>query len=144
MAESPVVIALGRRVAELEERQDEAELLLREVRRVFLGAEMDFPAWMRLTKTETRFLQVLMMKDVATKEQILFGLYNDRHIDDQPDAKSVDVYAFKVRKKLSPLGVSIETIWGRGYRLTDSAKARFHELLSMTEPPAEGQRGAHG
>lgn len=50
-----------------------------------------------------------------TKEQLLaatadFGL-DDREI------KIVDVFVCKARKKLDPLGVRIETAWGKGYRI---------------------------
>lgn len=41
---------------------------------------------------------------------------------EEQEIKIVDVFVCKLRKKLKGLGVSIETVWGRGYRLSQ------HEL----------------
>lgn len=52
---------------------------------------------------------------VLTKEQLLEAVTS--FVDDAPEIKIVDVYVCKIRKKLAGLGVSIETIWGSGYRM---------------------------
>ncbi len=36
---------------------------------------------------------------------------------DEREIKIVDVFVCKARKKLKPLGIEIETVWGRGYRI---------------------------
>ncbi len=38
------------------------------------------------------------------------------------EPKIVDVYICKIRKKLTPLGVRIDTLWGRGYALALSER----------------------
>lgn len=53
----------------------------------------------------------------VTRESLMSALYFDRtNPDEMPGDKIIDVLIFKLRKKL-PDGVSIETIWGRGYRM---------------------------
>lgn len=37
---------------------------------------------------------------------------------EEQEIKIVDVFVCKLRKKLQGLGLSIETVWGRGYRLS--------------------------
>ena len=56
-----------------------------------------------------------------TKEMFLNHLYGGL---DEPEAKIIDVFICKLRKKLSANGGHdyIETIWGRGYTLREPAE----------------------
>jgi DNA-binding response OmpR family regulator len=56
---------------------------------------------------------------LRTKEQLLSDGY--WQADEEPEIKIIDVWVCKLRKKLRPLGVNIETVWGRGYRLVMAA-----------------------
>lgn len=62
---------------------------------------------------------------VRTKEQLLNAITS--FVDDAPEIKIVDVFVCKIRKKVADLGVSIETIWGSGYRLMPRAGGPVHE-----------------
>lgn len=57
---------------------------------------------------------------IRSKEQLLVDLYWDEH--EEPEIKIIDVWICKLRKKLRPLGVKIDTVWGRGYRLLPVAE----------------------
>jgi len=64
-------------------------------------------------------LLVLRKGITVTKEMFLNYLYGGM---DEPDAKIVDVFMCKVRKKLATASGGdefIETIWSRGYVLRD-------------------------
>lgn len=58
---------------------------------------------------------------VLSKEMILQQMYTEG-IDDEPEMKIIDVFVCKLRRKLQDAhpdaGAFIETVWGRGYRLT--------------------------
>lgn len=45
--------------------------------------------------------------------------------DAEPEIKIVDVFICKLRKKLAPLGIKIDTYWGRGYALAVAARPRI-------------------
>lgn len=79
------------------------------------------PIEWRLTPAEARVFQHLTSRDVATKQSIMTALYSDR-ADDEVEIKIVDVFVCKMRKKLTPFGVGITTIWGTGYALNDRNK----------------------
>jgi DNA-binding response OmpR family regulator len=52
---------------------------------------------------------------VRSRQALLQSLYQ---LDaDEPNIQIIDVFVSKLRKKLKPLGVEIQTVWGRGYRL---------------------------
>lgn len=62
-----------------------------------------------------------------SREQIMDKLYGGM---DEPEIKIIDVFVFKVRKKISPLGVRIDTLWGNGYALGMQVKPRIIEAAT--------------
>ena len=75
-----------------------------------------------LTSKEYAILELLVMRRgaVLSKENFLDHLYGGM---DEPDAKIIDVFICKLRKKLAQAGVDnlIGTVWGRGYIVRDGA-----------------------
>ena len=74
-----------------------------------------------LTAKEYQMLELLSLRKgmTLTKEAFLSHLYGGM---DEPEAKIIDVFICKLRKKLLAVGGHrIETIWGRGYVLRDVA-----------------------
>ncbi|WDZ77926.1 winged helix-turn-helix domain-containing protein [Ensifer adhaerens] len=71
----------------------------------------------QLTRSELAIFETLYQAkgQVKSKEHLLNAIAS--HVDDAPEIKIVDVFVCKIRKKIAGLGVSIETIWGGGYRL---------------------------
>lgn len=57
---------------------------------------------------------------LITRERLLANLYLVEA--DEPQIKIIDVIVCKLRKKLSPLDVDIQTVWGRGYRYVPAAR----------------------
>jgi two-component system, cell cycle response regulator CtrA len=79
---------------------------------------------LHLTRKEWEMLELMALRKGATitKEMFLSHLYGGM---DEPAAKIVDVFLCKLRRKLSKLTDRnyIETVWGRGYILRDTAAA---------------------
>ena len=81
-------------------------------------------ARVHLTSKEYQILELLSLRKgmTLTKEMILNHLYGGM---DEPDAKIIDVFICKLRKKLAHASGGrnyIETIWGRGYVLRHSTE----------------------
>ena len=79
---------------------------------------------LHLTGKEYQMLELLALRkgSTLTKEMFLNHLYGDL---DEPDAKIIDVFICKIRKKLINASGGqdyIETIWGRGYALREPTK----------------------
>ena len=77
-----------------------------------------------LTAREYSILELLMLRHdaILTKETFLNHLYGGM---EEPEAKIIDVFVCKLRKKLDPYLNSenyIETVWGRGYVLREPNK----------------------
>jgi two-component system cell cycle response regulator CtrA len=76
-----------------------------------------------LTYKEYEILELLSLRKgtILTKEMFLNHLYPEM---DEPEVKIIDVFMCKLRKKLAQATGGrhyIETVWGRGYVLRDSA-----------------------
>lgn len=54
---------------------------------------------------------------LLTKEKLMSDVYWRRQDAEEPDIKIIDVMVCKIRKRLAPLGVVIDTVWGQGYRI---------------------------
>lgn len=89
-----------------------------------LIAVRPLPLEWRLTGQESRVFGVLVNREFATKEAIMAGLYGDRP-DDEAEIKIVDVFICKIRQKLKPFGITITTLWGRGYALPPQHREAF-------------------
>jgi two-component system, cell cycle response regulator CtrA len=78
-----------------------------------------------LTGKEYQILELLSLRKGTTlsKEMFLNHLYGDM---DEPDAKIIDVFICKLRKKLASASGGnefIETLWSRGYTLSEATVA---------------------
>jgi two-component system, cell cycle response regulator CtrA len=78
-----------------------------------------------LTGREFDLLRLLMVRknSILTKELILDQIYGGL---DEPEAKIIDVFICKIRKKLAKLGLTnvVNTVWGRGYTIQDTSGPR--------------------
>jgi two-component system cell cycle response regulator CtrA len=95
-----------------------------------LGLAFDAPPVLELTGKEAKVFGFLMKVPMATKQAIMNALYFDR-IDKEPEIKIVDVFICKLRAKLSPHQLAIETVWGQGYCMPAETKARAQQLIEQ-------------
>lgn len=91
-----------------------------------------------LTAQEARLVVTLKAAAgrVVSKDHLLAQLYQARP-NEIPEIKIIDVFVCKARKKLAGSPFTIETVWGKGYRLVDSARAE-------ASPAAGGPRSPDG
>lgn len=90
-----------------------------------------------LSAAHERVLGLLVASPgVATRERMFTALYGMRD-DGGPDQKIFDVYISQIRKKLTPHGVNISTVWGRGWFMEAEDKAK---VRAMQLPPEGDER----
>jgi two-component system cell cycle response regulator CtrA len=94
-----------------------------------------------LTGKEYETLQLLITRrnDILTKEVILAQLYGGMG---EREAKIVDVFICKIRKKLARAGVDnvVGTVWGRGYTIRDLPDGNDASELPRAAEPAHYAR----
>jgi DNA-binding response OmpR family regulator len=96
-----------------------------------LGTRIETPMVLRLTGQEAKMFGILLKRELVTKQQALDVLYGHLPPEDEAEAKIVDVFVCKMRKKLTPWQIEIETVWGRGYRMPAQSKAAAAALLEQ-------------
>lgn len=124
---------LHRSIAEL---RDENGLLREQVRQLnaLLMPAILFPKSWRLSKQERRCVGSLYASrnGFRTKEALHTAISND--IEVETDEKLVDVIICKIRGKLPDM-VTIETIWGEGYRIPARGRAYIAAALGHPSNP---------
>jgi two-component system, cell cycle response regulator CtrA len=87
-----------------------------------------------LTGKEYSILELMVLRKgmVLTKEAFLNHLYGGM---DEPEAKIIDVFICKLRKKLAGAGADnlIGTVWGRGYTIREPIDDSLAPVL-MAQP----------
>jgi two-component system cell cycle response regulator CtrA len=124
---------LKKQNAALQKRVDDLEYYLEGMERI-LGAKDSHEIWpFHLTPAELRFFGILRAAPgrLLTKEHFWHVLYALRHEDEMPEIKIVDVFLCKLRKKLRPHGVDIDTVWGQGYYLSTENAAKLDQIVKV-------------
>ena len=123
-------------VAALEAENDVLRERIAELEREFgLASEEEVvPLIFGLTESESKIVSLLVKRGSATKEQLLTVVTRDVTGNLPPDIKIVDVYVCKIRKKLQPFGIKIETMWGRGYAMTPESRQSVTRYLNSAAP----------
>lgn len=67
----------------------------------------------------------------VTKEQIYDNVLVD-HAGEGPELKVIDVMICKIRPDMAALGLVIETVWGKGYRLLESDPEMAREIMQAS------------
>lgn len=113
-------------LATIQSLRDQIEVL----EQALIGRD-PMPLVLQLTQTENLVLAFLAQRDQATKGQIMTALYGLRPAEHEiPEQKIVDVFVCKLRKKVVPFGITIETVWGIGYALPPQSKQRLRDLIT--------------
>ncbi len=118
-------------VQTLETQNDELRGRIEQLEEL-LGMRIEAPIEFGFTGAEARLFGLLTRVELVTKEKAMFALYATR-IDAEPEIKIIDVFVCKMRKKLEPYKIEINTVWGQGYRLSPETKARVRQMLDPLE-----------
>lgn len=106
----------------------------------------------QLTALEATVLVPLVKRDEASKASLHAAIQAGRatraHAEvEETDPKMVDVVIHKLRRKLSPHGVEIKTLWAKGYFMDRTMRRLVFDMLNAylsgqtTTPAAEQTDG---
>jgi two-component system cell cycle response regulator CtrA len=102
---------------------------VRQLEEIITGFEPDFPREFQITPSEAQVLRALMLSGMTTKDHLMHVLYGARQ-GDPPRTEVLNVYVCKLRSKLLKFGISIDTVWGRGYAMSPASKAILKYILT--------------
>jgi len=100
-------------------------------------------AW-RLSRTEECLIRAIRAvgPNVLHHERAMLTLYG--MWDEVPCQKIIDVWICKLRRKLqhAQAQITIETIWGRGWRMSPESCARFDAIVAADRAQWDSERAA--
>lgn len=114
-------------VDKLEDENDVLRARIANLEKLLLSHAPSVPIEWQLTASERLVFSTLVSRERVTKDQIMAALYRDLHRD-EAEPKIVDVFICKLRRKLKPFGIKIETVWGVGYYLDPLQRAEFSKI----------------
>lgn len=111
------------------ERAEEAEEALRQARAALAAEGPGLPSAWRLTGRESFVFGLLLARPLVSKPLFVMAMEGaDAHWRAGPNI--LDVFICKLRDKLAPFGLQIETVWAQGYRLSPETKAAVRGLAA--------------
>lgn len=128
MLRSASAITTGRPVEdddELQRLRDENETLrfrIRDLERNAFGDVLLFPPEWKLTNVERRILSVLTKRRLVPHDALVEAVYRDSEI---PMSNSLSCHLARLRQKLDPLGLYIETQIMVGYWVSQETQQRL-------------------
>jgi hypothetical protein len=102
----------------LEAENDELRARIAELEEA-LGVATLPPPLFGLTSQEAVMFGVLLKTANPRKSTFMTALYSNE-ADDPPEEKIIDVFVCKMRKKLQPFGITIDTSWGEGFSMPEA------------------------
>jgi hypothetical protein len=126
-------LALRMEVVNLRQWLADATALIKELQSPVsdTGAAFAYDRLVHLTLQEMRILTGLVTHGRMSKDRLYNELYGNR-LGEGPEPKIIDVFVCKLRAKLRPHGVEIETRWGHGYEMRPEMVARLNALAGVT------------
>lgn len=116
-----------RQIARLQDRVDALEHEVQNLRSALFDPCVPFEA-LDLHPMGRAILAVLMARTSVTREQIAAAIEAYRPMDGERVENSEKCAVLRLRKRLKPHGIIIETLWGSGYRITSEMKAKVRGL----------------
>lgn len=97
-----------------------------------------------LTKTEERLLRAIRAvgPNLLHHERAMLAIYG--MWEDMPEQKILDVLVCKIRRKLmeAQAQIRIETVWGRGWRMTPESCTKFDVAIAADRARWDQARSA--
>lgn len=121
----PILLELAALRAENDKLRDQ----VRNLKDTFLSPAPVFSSIFKLTKNESAMLSAIFRSSGFLPTRALHIAMHG--LDPDTDPKIVAVYVCKLRKKLRPHGITIESIWGEGYRIVGDSRERLRALIGV-------------
>ena len=95
-----------------------------------IGRDTHLPRAWGLSPLEEKIVSYLYKHGFATKEQLIMTLWMDR---DEPEfaESNMKIHLSRARRKLEPLDIKIETIWGKGLEMPARSRAIIKQVLDQ-------------
>jgi hypothetical protein len=95
-----------------------------------LGIDDPKPLIVKVSRTERILMELLLRRNMLTREVAWGVLYGHRPDADQPQYRVISTIIHHLRSRLSPHGVEITTEYGTGWYLKEKDREKLEHLLA--------------
>jgi hypothetical protein len=95
-----------------------------------LGIDDPKPLIVKVSRTERILMELLLRRNMLTREVAWGVLYGHRPDADQPQYRVISTIIHHLRSRLSPHGVEITTEYGTGWYLQEKDREKLEQLLA--------------
>jgi len=127
--------SLHQEIAKLRGELADRDLRIESLNYLLIGQPIDFWRVWHLTAQEEKILQALMSGRLCSKDYLMDFLYAMSPAK-EPGIKIIDVFVCKLRNKLENHNIAIDTVWGRGYRMSVETIARVKTMCAAPSAAA--------
>jgi DNA-binding response OmpR family regulator len=120
-------------IAELRDQLDQAQATILELKQLLRAQGRYSSEEIRLTPTQRTVVDILLQTDgISTKEHLYDALYASKqgHL---PDPGILREIIRLIRKQLTPHGIEISFVFGKGYTISDASKDKLNTLIFRSE-----------
>ena len=109
------------------DRCEELAERVRQLEAELYNTSWEAPSEIGLTRMEARMVSAMVARDRTCTQAFLILATRDcaGTKADYPDSNLIDAKICHIRRKLRPFGLSIETIWGVGFKLSPESRFRL-------------------
>ena len=98
-----------------------------------LGVDEDFTTRLslqfKLSRSCSTILGHVYKRNMVTRDSIYTVLYGCRADDQMPSVRVIDQFVWRIRRKMKPVGVEINQLWGSGYVMPLASKEKMYALI---------------
>ena len=118
---------LHKEIAKLRQQLEAADATISYLRDCIKSSVRSFPDEFNLSPTEAKLLNYLFMaKSTATTDSLFTTIWSNKGT-----SKIVGIYVYKLRKKLEPFNINIDSSYSEGYRIDTINKARLNACMEQ-------------
>lgn len=123
----------------VELEKDEIEILNERIKILesqIFGDSVNIPIEFGLTKSERKIFAVLLNRESVSKEIAEMALYGDRLDVPEGGSNVANVLIHRLRKKLEPFNITIDTFHGQGFMMDGPSKENVRSRMNQHIPVA--------
>jgi DNA-binding response OmpR family regulator len=116
-------------IAELRDQLNKAQETILQLQQLLQAQSGNLHEGIKLTPNQRTLVDMLLVTNgICTNENLYAALYVSKQ-GHKPDPKILREMLRLIRRQLSPHGLEIKTVFGKGYTMTRESKAKLNELF---------------
>ena len=120
-------------IAELRDELDQAQATILQLRQLLRAQSRHPHEEIKLTPTQRKVVDILLQTDGSSSKEVLYDALYASKQGHAPDPKILREIIRLIRMKLRPYRIEIGLVFGKGYTMSGTSKAKLNTLIYELE-----------